>query len=299
MKTRARILKLLIRISPPGIASTARSLYEEWHFDLPKKGIGQEAIDPSLYIKVEDNGSDTTLISLAGMAMLYAGMPKFELRKTLQNLGGHYNFMWVRDIHRYNYAVAPDGSSNSLDFFARIIGDALSRLRSSHNIAIGSSGGGAVAIGLSGMLPIHRVIAFNPVFREKDYGSSKNTRKAIFDLRKVLPKPRAYIEGILVTISGTPMWKRLRWLVGEQHIPDIMEQYLRKNPPAQTVIFYSTNFLPDAEQALIFKDIPTVSLKPIHSKQHTFMIELKQRGELGPLIHEEILIELARCPSSS
>ena len=296
MKTRERILKLFTRIFPPGIISIAKTLYEEW---ISKKGIGQEAVDPSLYINVEDNGSDTTLISIAGMAFLYVGMPAFEFRKTLQNLGGHYNFVWVRDIHRTDYKVAPDGSLNGFDFYARMIGDALSGLRSSHNIAIGSSGGGGVAIGLSGMLPIHRVVAFNPVFRENIYGSSKNIRKAIFDLRKVLPKPRAYIEGILVTLSARYLWKRNCRFIGEQHIPDILEHYLRKKQPAQAVIFYSTNSLVDAEQALIFKDIPTVTLNPIRSKQHTFMIELKQRGELGPLIHEEILKELARGPSLS
>jgi hypothetical protein len=295
VKTREKILNLLSRIFPPGIINIVKSL-EEWRVDFRKN---RESIDPSLYINVEDNGSDTTVISVAGGALLYAGMPTFEFRKTLQSLGGHYNFVWVRDIHRTNYKVAPDGSLNGFDFYAKIVGDALSSLRSSRNIAIGSSGGGGAAIALSGLLPIDRVIAFNPVFREGEYGSLKNIGKVLLDLRKLLPKPRPYIEGIIVTLSARPFWKRLCRLVGKENIPDVLEHYLRKNSPTQVVIFYSQNCTPDIEQAMIFKDIPTVTLKPILSKQHTFMVELKQRGELGPLIHEEILRELPRGPSSS
>jgi hypothetical protein len=202
--------------------------------------------------------------------------------------------VWVRDIHRFNYAVAPDGSPNSLAFFARIIGDALSNLRSSHNVAIGSSGGGAAAIGLSGMLPIHRVIAFNPVFREEVYGSSKNIRKALFDWRKALSQPSAYLEGFFIPFHSRYSWKRNCQLVGEEHIPDFRKHYLLKSQPAQAVIFYSTNSLSDTKQAMMFQDIPTVTLKPVRSNRHTCMVELKQRGELGPLIHEEILKEQGR-----
>jgi hypothetical protein len=39
---------------------------------------------------------------------------------------------------------------------------------------------------------------------------------------------------------------------------------------------------------MAIKDIPTITLRPIESGRHNCMGELKQRGELGPLIQGEI-----------
>lgn len=279
------IVKLFIRIFMPGIA---RSLEEEGQFDFRDKVPGRDETDVSLYIDVEDNGAGVTLVCFAGMAVLYAAMPKFEFRKTLMTGRDGYNFVWVRDIHRASYYLAPDGSPNGFAFYTRIIGDALERLGSAHNIAIGASGGGMAAFAFSGALPIHQVIVFNPAFPPEVYTSPENLRTVLRDWRKLLHKPGDYFEAVLVTVSSHFLWKRTCRLVGDENIPDALECYLQKDPPARATVFYSANCPPDARQAIALKDIPTIALRPIESGRHNCMGELKQRGELGPLIQEEI-----------
>lgn len=278
-------VKLFIRVFMPGIA---RSLEEEGQFDFRDKAPTSGEPDVALYIDVEDNGSDVTLICFAGMAVLYAAMPKFEFRKTLMTGGDDYNFVWVRDVHRASYNLAPDGSPNGFAFYTRIIGDALERLGSTRNIAVGASGGGMAAFAFSGMLPIDQLIVFNPAFPLDIYSSSENLRTVLADWRKLLRKPSDYFEAFLVTLSTRFLWKRNCRLVGKENIPDTLDCYRRKDPPTQATVFYSTNCPPDTRQAMAINDIPTVTLIPIESGRHNCMRELKQRGELGPFIQQEI-----------
>ncbi len=282
--------RLLVRVFFPGIA---KSLDEEGQFDLRGARSNSDEIDLSRHIDVEDNGSDTTLVCFAGMAVLYAAMPKFEFRKTLAESGGVYNFVWVRDIYRAFYDLAPDGSSGGLAFYARIVADALGKLNSRHNIAIGASGGGAAAFAFSGILPIHHVIAFNPTFPLGAYCSRKNICGILLDFRKLLRKPKNYIEVVFVTLGVRYLLHRNYRIVGAKNMTNPLECYLRKQPPARATVFYSTRCLPDAQQIEQFKDIPTVFVKPIESARHNCMAELKLRGELGALIHNEIIAGLA------
>jgi len=284
------VAKLIVRTFFPGIA---QSLEEEGQLDLHDGPAGTERIDISKHIDVEDNGSDTTLICFAGMAVLYAAMPKFEFRKTLADTGGSYNYVWVRDIYRAYYDLAPDGSPNGLAFYAQGIGEVLDRLGSKNNIAIGASGGGAAAFAFSGVLPIGQVIVFNPAFPMAAYSSRGNVLRVVLDLGKLLCQPKAYTEVLFVTLGVVFLNRRCRRLVGAEHMMQPLECYLRKQSPPRATVFYSTNCLPDARQVEQFRDIPSVVAKPIVSARHNCMAELKQRGELGKLIHEEIAAGIA------
>ncbi|HOZ49049.1 MAG TPA: hypothetical protein PLO37_09500 [Candidatus Hydrogenedentes bacterium] len=283
-------VKLFIRMFLPGIA---RSLEEEGQFDFQDKTGGQAGTDPSLCLSVEDNGADTTVICFAGMAVLYAAMPKFEFRKTLLDVGGHYNFIWVRDVHRSLYNVALGGTPDGYGFYARIIGDALAKLGSTHNVAIGASGGGAAAFAFSGVLPVGLVIAFNPAFPLDIYASARNRWRVFLDGKKMLRHPGDYFEVVLVTLGAYYIWKRVCRLVGRANTAEALDWYLRKNPPARAVLFYSDHCLPDAEQIRSVDRALTVTPKPVNSGRHNCMGELKERGELGPLIHKEIQTWLA------
>lgn len=284
-------VKLFIRVFLPGIA---KSLEEEGQFDFRDRVAGQREIDLSRYLDMEDNGSDITLICFAGMAVLYAAMPKFEFRNTLVNAGGSYNFIWVRDVHRSCYNFPPDGSPSGYAFYTRIIGDALARLKSSRNVAVGASGGGAAAFAFSGVLPMDLIVTFNPAFPLKDYCSAENTRRVLLDWKKLLFSPRDYFEVVLVTLSVHYLWRRNCRLVGEQNVIDSLASYQQKDPPAPAVVFYSDHALPDARQAMSLKDVPTITLKPVDSGRHNCMGELRQRGELGACIRDEILKWLER-----
>jgi pimeloyl-ACP methyl ester carboxylesterase len=269
----------------------------EKQFDFRDKGAAGGSADIPSCVEVEDNGADTTLICFAGMAALYAAMPKFEFRKTLVSTDVNCNFIWVRDIHRSGYNLAPDGSPDGFGYYTRSIGEALAGLKPSHAVAIGASGGGAAAFAFSGTLPVAQVIAFNPAFPPEDYGSAANRRAAILNCRKLLRAPRDYFEIVLLTLSARYLWRRLCRLVGEENILDVTECYLRKSQPVRAVVIYSDDCAPDAELALRLKDIPEVTLVPVPSGRHNCMAELKHRGELAPLIHRHIRAGLARNPA--
>lgn len=279
------IVKLFIKTFMPGIA---KSLEEEGQFDFKDKEDLSEDQQRALAFQVENNGADTTVVCFAGMAVLYAAMPKFEFRKTLTESGGKYNFIWVRDIHRASYHLAPDGTRRGYAFYVEALSQALASLPSTYHVAIGASGGGTAAFAFSGKLPIHRVIAFNPAFPLGEYGAWKNLRRVLFDMPKLLRKPGDYFETLLVTLSTRYLWRRNCRLMGEENLPDPLTCYLEKTPPARATIFYSDRCPPDTAQALGLANEPSITLKPIPSGRHNCMGELKQRGELGALIHSEI-----------
>ena len=285
------LLKLLIRILVPRYA---RDLEHEGQFDFRKKTVGTGDVDPSVYLNVEDNGSDVTVISFAGMALLYAGMPRFEFRKTLRQGGQSYNLIFVRDVHRAYYCMAPDGSPSGLAFFEGLVRDALSRLHSKYNVAVGSSGGASIAFYMSRNLPIHQIIAFNATFPLEIYSSRANRRAALLDFRKLITAPRAYVEVILITFSGRFVHDRICRLLGAQNVPDITQRYLSKPPhPARATIYYSARCRPDAEQALRLKDIPPITIKPVNCNRHNFMADMVRSGRMGQVIQEEIEAGLA------
>jgi hypothetical protein len=284
------IVRLFLRIFMPGIA---KSLDEEGQFDFRDKGPGNGNLHPPSCIEVEDNGADITMICFAGMAVLYAAMPKFEFRKTLTSTGTPYNFIWVRDIHRSSYNLAPDGTPSGFEYYSNSIGEALKNMNSTRTVAIGASGGGAAAFAFSGVVPIDLIIAFNPAISLKTYSSSANRRRVILDWRKLLRAPRDYFEVMLVTLSTHYLWKQNCRLMGEENIPDVMECYLRKKPSARAVVIHSVNCLSDMAQLQFFKNKPRIRLYPVLSGRHNCMAQLKKRGELGILINEQIQVGLA------
>ena len=285
------LLKLLIRIFVPRYA---RDLEHEGQFDFRKKIVDRRDIDPSVYINVEDNGSDVTVISFAGMGLLYAGMPRFEFRRTLREGGRSYNLIFVRDVHRAFYCMAPDGSPSGLAFFEGLLRDALSQLHSKYNVAIGTSGGASIAFYLSRDLPLHQIIGFNATFPLDVYSSRANRRAALLDFRKLITAPGPYIEILLITFGGRLVYNRMCRLLGEENVPDITKCYLSKRPrPARATIYYSARCRPDAEQALLLKDIPTITIKPVDCNRHNFMEEWVRSGRMGQAIKEEIEAGLA------
>ena len=276
-------IKLLLRVLMPGFAA---SLREEGQFDFSGKPVG--TTDPSSYIDVEDNGSEITVVAFAGMAVLYAAMPKFEFRKVLGEGGGRYNLVFVRDIHRSLYALTPEGRPGGTEFYACAVKEAVEGLGSRYNVAMGASGGGEVAFRMSGGAPIHHIVAFNPAFPLDNYASPGDLRKVLLDFGKLFRKPGAYLEMILVMLGARYLWKRNCRMLGQDHLPDALQNYLRRSPPASATIFYSEGSWPDAQQAARLSRMPSITVKAVDSPRHNCMADLKKQGRLGRLIHEEI-----------
>ena len=293
------LIKLFIRLFFPGLA---KDLATEGQFDFRDKTVSPEAVDPSDYLMVEDNGSDVTIISFAGMAVLYAGMPRFEFRKMLQDDRKPYNLIFVRDIHRSCYYMRPDGSSDGPAFYEKLVGDALARLKSSHNVTLGASGGGAAAFCIGSGLPIHHIITFNPAFPLEEYQNGRNQWGAWGDVRKLIREPGAWLEVVLVMLSARIMWRRVCRLVGHENIPDIVARYAQRRPnPVPATIFYGERNRPDAWQARKLAVFPMVTLKPVDSARHDSMGDLKKRGQLRAALRnaiEEGIARLTDLPAS-
>ena len=273
----------------PGAASALKTEGQFSLADHSRSG----TLEPSAYIDVEDNGADVTLISFAGMAVLYAAMPKFEFKSMLQEGGGNYNFVFVRDVFRSSYRLAPDGSGDGIGFYERVVRDALEGLNAKCTIAIGMSGGAEAAFRISGATPIDRIIAFNPAFPMEHHGSWSNIGICLLDLKKLVTEPGAYFETLFVTLGTCYLWRRNRRLIGYEDPKLPLRDYLRRAAPA--VLYYSHRCIPDVRQALALKDVPSITLTVLESSRHNCLVEMKNKGVAGKFIGEEIQKQVESC----
>ena len=273
----------------PGAASALKTEGQFSLADHSRSG----TLEPSAYIDVEDNGADVTLVSFAGMAVLYAAMPKFEFKSMLQEGGGKFNFVFVRDIFRSSYRLAPDGSNEGIAFYERVVREALEQLGAKCTIAIGMSGGAEAAFRISGATPIDRIIAFNPAFPMEHHGSWSNICLILLDLKKLVTTPGAYFETLLVTLGTCYLWRRNRRLIGYEDPELPLRDYLRRSAPA--VLFYSQRCIPDVRQALALKDVPSITLTVMESSRHNCLVEMKKKGIAGKFIGDEIRKQVASC----
>ncbi len=284
------VIKGIVRMFAPGVAADLRA---EDQFSFTDAS-GNGPVDTPSCLDIEDNGADTTIVTFAGMAVLYAAMPKFEFKKMLQSGEKPYNFIFVRDIYRSSYRMAPDGSGAGIAFYERAVSAALNRIGARHNIAIGMSGGGEAAFRISGAAPIHHIIAFNPAFPLERYGSLRHAFGVLLDVRKLLLNPRAYAEVLFVILGARYLWKRNRRAIGHED-PDLpLRDYLRRATPA--TLYYSRNCLPDTRQALTLVNVPAITLVPVESPRHNCLADLKKQGSAATFIQDAIQQALSGLP---
>jgi len=249
----------------------------------------------SYYLEIEDNGSDVTIFSFAGMAVLFAGMPKFEFRNLLQTSKKTYNFVFVRDPHRACYFQAPDGSNRGQEFFECIVSEAKAKLGSTYNVALGASGGGWEAFFLGCKLQFQQIIAFAPGFPPEVYLSIGSQLRTYFDLPKLVRHPSAYLEMVLVALGAKYVNRRVQRL-GIVEFPDLLELYRQTDPKPRATIFYGTHCRPDRMTALHAAKEGIIT-RGIDSQRHNCAADLKARGLLGKSILEEIEIGLSQFNS--
>ncbi len=277
-----------LRLFMPGIAEALREENQRVLHNTP----GSDGAQASDCIEIEDRGADVTIVSFAGMAVLYAAMPKFEFRKMLQAGAEQYNLVFVRDIYRSSYRLAPDGSDAGIAFYERAVSEALNRIGARTNLAVGMSGGGEAACRISGAAPIHGVIALNPAFPLERYGAWRTLLAVALDGRKLLSEPSAYLEVLFVVLGVRYLCRRNRKLLGPEDPERPLRDYLRRAAP--TTLFYSRRCRPDAQQALALKDVPSIALMPLDSPRHNCLADLKADGGATALIQEAIQRHLRR-----
>ena len=261
---------------------------QEGTFDFQEGG-ATRVVDRSDYIEVEDNGSDVTIFSLAGMAVLFAGLPRYEFRRLLKENGNKYNLVFVRDTARAMYTKAPDGSDRGIAFFEDAIMEVIEQLGSKYNIALGASGGGAGAFFLCHRVPFNQIIAFSPAFPVDVYLAKGAMLRTFFDFKKLLTEPTAYFEVVLVTLGALHVFRTLRRRLGDRPVPDLLEIYLDAYPkPPRASIFFGERCRPDREQATRLGHVPSITLRPVDSGRHNCAADLKKRGQLGTAILAEV-----------
>jgi len=284
-------IKLASRIFMPGLA---RNMAAEGTFDFTgPDGAGCD-FDRSQFIQVEDNGSDVTIVSFAGAAVLFAGLPQFEFRQMLKENDNNYNLVFVRDPRRSAYFEHPRGGPGGIEFYMPLINETLEQLGSTYNVALGASAGGAGAFYVSTFARIHQIITFAPIFPPEVYIGPAVQFRAYFDFKKLFTEPLAYAEVVLIILAAHLVIWKVQRVHGKENIPDFTQLYLDVKPaPPRATIFYGDRCPPDCAQAEHHRGVPGIHLKPIESGRHNCAADLKKRGILGKTILAEIDAGLA------
>ncbi|MBL7648101.1 MAG: hypothetical protein JNK74_18105 [Candidatus Hydrogenedentes bacterium] len=285
------LVKLVTRTFMPELS---RNMESEGTFNFNDPQSAQGDVDLSRYIQVEDNGSDVTIVSFAGMAVLFAGMPQFEFRNMLKEDRNNYNLVFLRDPYRTGYFRQPDGGGDGADFYPELVNQTLARLGSTYNVAIGASAGGYVAFYVSSRAKIDQIVAFSPCFPPEVYLGLKNQLKVYFNLPQLLRSPADFAEVFLVTVAAQLVWRKMRGYLAGKTLPDVTRLYLDTQPaPPRATIFYGERSVPDADQARRHIGVGNITVKPLDTGRHNCAAFLKKRGLLGKTILAEIDAGLA------
>lgn len=273
-----QFIHLLTRFLAPG---TAREMERDG------------SLDPSQYLLVQDNGADTTLFIFGGLAALFAGLPAFEFKKLLAETDRPLNLVFLRDIQRMYYTATPDGRPNGLGFYEDVINEQKRALGARYHAAMGASGGGAAALYFGARCGLDQVIAFSPVSDLRPYTRAGNRLRVLCDVKKAVTDFPAYLE--LVTLAylvGPWVRRRVARLQPDGQWPDLLIPYRNAERRPRTTLVYGNNCPPDIEHARLFDAIAEVRHRPVASNRHNCGGDLKKRGELGPLVLDEIAAAL-------
>ncbi len=276
-----KILRTVTRLIAPKLAA---NMEREGSGGITEFG----ANEMEQFVEIEDRGSDVTIFSFAGLAALYAGLPSFEFKKMLRSGGEDYNLVFFRDIRRLCYHVTPDGEPGGLDFYETAIRDAMARLGSRHNIAMGVSVGGSAALYFAAKCGMQQVIGFSPGYPLTVYCSALNQMRTFLDLPRLIFRPKAYAELALVTLATGWSHRRLCKMLGEENLWPVLDTYAAAQPRPQATIFYGEKCRPDARQATSFDGVAEVKRVAVPTVYHNCAGFLKDRGELAKVIHQEI-----------
>ena len=276
-----RIVKLVTRLLAPELAKNMERADSAQFTEFTPEHIEN-------FVEVEDRGSDVTIFTFAGLAVLFAGLPAFEFKQLLRTYGDDYNLVLFRDIRRLCYHITPDGQLGGLEFYERHVREALASLGSTYNVAVGVSGGGAAALYFGTRCGFDQVIAFSPGCPLTVYCSPWNQLQSFFDLKRLVTSPKAYVEQLFVTLGTSWSYNRLRKMVGKNNIWSVMDTYRGAADPPRATVFYGEGARCDARQAKLFDGCPNVKRVALPTKFHNSAGYLKRRDELGTTILDEI-----------
>jgi hypothetical protein len=241
------------------------------------------------YVLIEDRGSDVTLFSFAGMAVLFAGMPTFEFRRLLAKQDRNYNLVFFRDVHRMAYHVSPSGGMDGLAFYEDKVRGIMERLGSTYNVALGASAGGGAAFYFGTRCGMDQIVAFSPGFPGSVYTRPLQQLQTYGNIPRLITDPTAYVEVALVTLGCVWAGRALRTHKAAGQVWNVRETYRSfREPRPRATIFYGAQCPPDRYQADRMREFPEVKLVPLPCARHNCAAYLKQRGQLGEAIFGEV-----------
>ncbi len=247
------------------------------------------SLDNEKYVLIDDRGADVTLFCFSGFAALFGGLPAFEFGKILNRTEIECNHVFVRDIRRMAYCVAPDGQHNGLEFFEEKVNEIKESLGATHNIAIGASLGGNAAMHFATRCNMDKAIAFGPTLDSHAYTRRDVWLKTLFDLPLLLRTPTAHLQTFSLVLAGTYLGKRLTKDFGPTMARYPLGAYAEsegERPPVTA--FHGNGCRPDVEVAKWLSTMPDVKVVPLDTPFHNCTGYLKRQGRLSDVLKEEI-----------
>jgi len=275
--------KWIARIFVPGLAEQMK---REGSFALDDGASSHVDLE---HVTVEDRGADMTIFVFSGLAVLFAGMPRFEFRKLLIDGGRQYNLVFFRDMRRMAYRMTPDGKPEGYSYYENLVNELKTKLGAKYNVALGASSGGSAAFYFGSRCNMDKIIAFSPAFPITCYTAFRTQIRTYFNFLKLLREPSAYIEVVLVTLGALVAYRRVAAVC-----PDIdlnagpLKAYLKASPRPRATILYGERCAPDTDQATRAAQTPGIKIIPVNSGRHNCAADLKKQGKLGETILSEI-----------
>jgi len=256
---------------------------------------GDSAIsDENEYFRIYDNGADVTLFIFSGMDVLFAGEPRFEFRKQLQNIGHPVNFVFIRELRRSAYHASPSGSHDGLEYYTRKVTELKNQLGGRINIGMGASGGGSAAFYFGSRCGFDHMIGFSPAFPETVWTGVGPQLKALADVSLLVTRPLDYFEVVLVALAANVIAHSIRRSTPSDRFWDVYDRYSEASSRCTGTIIYGERCRPDAHQAQLVKHLPGLKLMPLPTGRHNGPGFLKERGQLADTLSNEIRSVLRR-----
>jgi len=266
-----------------------RLLFPDIAKPLPGQGGGHPDDNATDYMMVEPRGSDVTIFCFSGMAMRLGGVPVFEFRKLLEKHGKDYNVVFFRDVHNVAFHLTPDGEPGGRDFYEAKIRELMVSLGAKYNVTMGASGGASAAIYYATRCRMDRAIAFSPAFPLSNWVSPGARWRIYLDFKKLVMHPYDYFEVLLVALAVRILDIDMRERVGIENVWDIVGEYERSPAPRPPVaIVHGKDCRPDGRIAATMAQFPEVELCPLPTGCHGGPAYLKRRGQLAPLVLEQV-----------
>ena len=242
----------------------------------------------SNHVLVEDHGSNVTVFSFTGGALLFMGLPTFEFRGLLSPGDKQYNMVFLRDVRRMCYHIAPDGQPNGLEFFKHEIRSLMKSLGSDYHVAIGGSVGATAALYFATHCGMEKVIAFSSPFPFKAWSSPLAQARALLDLRRLINRPKEYWHIVLLGLTATLLEIEMTKAFGKKGIWDPIETYRGAKKRPRATIFFGEKCPPDSRIAHMLDGLPETKLVPLPTGRHNSGGYLAKRGELHAAIMDEL-----------